>query len=96
MSIEEETSKRFQALLESGALVRSGGTDEEPEYNFDLEVLQEKDPELYQLYMDELDAMLLHLSSEGYLDLDFSEKDIKVSLTDKGEELAEEMIRMGF
>lgn len=95
MNIEEETSKRWDRLIESGALVKTGGTDEEPEYHFDLDRLQEVDPEFYQIYMDDLDNMLLNMHTQGLIDLHFEGEEIQASLTDKGENLAEAIRNLG-
>jgi len=90
MDIQAEVDRRWEELLAVGAFV-PGETDEngEIEYMMVPEVLKHHDPELWQSLMDELDAELLSLHSQGLIDIDFTQPDPVISLTDVGERVAQ-------
>ncbi len=70
-------------------LLVSGTTDDgEFEYTFNTERLKEVDEDLYRQHMDEVDTALLSLHTKGIIDLDFSEQEVVVSLTERGREWA--------
>ncbi len=96
MNLEEETGRRWTRLIETEAIVLTGGTLEEPEYHFNLEILEQVDPELYQMYLDDLDELLLSLASKGFLDIEMSGDEVTVSLTEKGNEIATALNELGF
>lgn len=90
MSFSDEFEARFDELVEAEVL-QVHDIDEEGnvEYVPDLDRLQAYDPDLYHLYMDDVDGAILSLFSKGLVDIDFTQEEISVSLTEKGQKWAE-------
>lgn len=90
MDVNDQIKEKWDYLLRQGVLLVSGVSDDgEFEYNFDIERLKEVDPDLYHQHMDEVDSTLMSLFVKGIVNLDFTEEEVSVSLTDKGREWAE-------
>lgn len=81
---------RWDEMLLAGVL-RVRGTDDDGnfEYELDLETLKEYDNELYHEHLNEVDESLLNLQSKGLVNLDFTQDDVGVTLTEKGRAWAE-------
>lgn len=78
-------------LVDAGALVPHGMDGDEPTYRFVPEILQVVSPELYKIYMEELDQSLLKLYEEGLVEVDYDENLVpRFSLTDEGYEYIKE------
>jgi hypothetical protein len=89
MEVNEQIKERWEELLRKGVLLVSGvDEDGDFEFNFDIEKLKEVDPDLYHQHMDEVDSALMNLFVKGIVDLDFSEEEVSVSLTERGREWA--------
>lgn len=85
MDVNDQIKERWEELLRKGVLLIAGCTDDgEFEYQFDIDKLKEVDVDLYHQHMDEVDQALMNLFVKGIVDLDFSEDEVSVSLTDKG------------
>lgn len=89
MDVNEQIKERWEELLRKGVLLVAGVTDDgEFEYTFDIERLQEVDKDLYHQHLDEVDTALMNLFVKGIVNLDFSEEEVVVSLTEKGQQWA--------
>jgi Tfp pilus assembly ATPase PilU len=76
----------LEYLLENNA-VTLFGLDEyaEPTYRFNLPVLKEIMPDMYNVLMEELDQDLLHLYQMGLVDIDYNENlEAKFAVSEKG------------
>lgn len=72
---EEEVSKMINYLMEKGAVEIYGMTDfGEITYKFNLKVVEEVLPELYNMIMSEVDNDLLELYELGYVDISYDEE----------------------
>jgi hypothetical protein len=90
MDVNDQIKERWDELLRKGVLLVSGVDDEGNfEFNFDIDKLQREDPDLYRQHMDEVDSALMNLFVRGIVDLDFSEDEVTVSLTEKGQQWAD-------
>lgn len=90
MSVDDEITRQWQELLDSGAAYLDG-VDEEGNfvYALDTDRLREVNPELYHAHMDEVDDAILGLVDKGLVELDFDNPDVGVVLTEKGRQWAE-------
>lgn len=85
MDVNDQIKERWNELLRKGVLLVSGATDDgEFEYTFDIDRLKEVDADLYHQHMDEVDTALMNLFVKGIVNLDFTEEEVVVSMTDKG------------
>ena len=76
----------MEYLLENNA-VTLFGVDEygEPTYRFNLPVLKEIMPDMYDVLMEELDQDLLHLYQLGLVDIDYNENlEATFAISEKG------------
>jgi len=90
MDVNDQIRERWNELLRKGVLLVSGTSEEgDFEYTFDIERLKQVDEDLYRQHMDEVDSSLLNLFVKGIVDLNFTEEEVIVSLTDKGKKWAE-------
>ena len=70
----EEHRKIMEHLLEEGAAILDGiDEDGEPVYKFDLDILEEVMPDLYQVIMDDMDSQLIDLYQKGLIEVDYDE-----------------------
>jgi hypothetical protein len=82
----------MQDLLACGGAYDTGefSEDGEPIYKFNMTILKELRPELYEVFMEELDADLLHLYELGLVDIDYNENlEATFSVSEKGREYME-------
>jgi len=90
MDVNEQIRERWNELLRKGVLLVSGTTEDgEFEYTFDIDRLKQVDEDLYRQHMDEVDSSLLNLFVKGIVDLNFTEEEVTVSLTNRGKKWAE-------
>ena len=78
-------------LVDAGALVPHGMDGDEPTYRFVPEILKIVSPELYEIYIDELDQTLMALYEDGIVDVEYDENlNAGFRLTDKGQDYIKE------
>ena len=72
---DKEFDDYFQDLIEIGAVVDTGELDlmGTPIYKFDLKILQEVRPDMYEIMIDELDKDLVELYRKGLIDIDYND-----------------------
>jgi hypothetical protein len=82
-------------LVEEGAAVFDGiDEDGEPIYKFDLDILEEISPELYQVMMDDMDKVLIDLYQKGLIEISYDEElNAQMSVSPEGREA---LIKAGF
>lgn len=80
----EEHRGLMEYLLEEGAAILDGlDEDGQPVYKFDMEILEEVMPELYQVLTDDMDAILLDLFQKDLIEVSYDENlnaNMKMSL----------------
>jgi hypothetical protein len=82
----------MEDLLDCGGAYDTGEftEDGEPIYKFNMDILRELRPELYEVFMEELDADLLHLYELGLVDIDYNENlEATFSVSEKGRQYME-------
>jgi len=92
---DEEHREIMERLVEEGAAIFDG-VDEDggPIYKFDLDVLEEVSPELYQVMMDDMDEILLDLYKKGLIEISYDEElNAQMSISPEGREA---LIEAGF
>jgi hypothetical protein len=72
---DPEFDNYFEELIELGAVIDTGALDLQgnPIYKFDLKVLQEVRPDMYEVMIDELDKDLIELYRKGLIDIDYDD-----------------------
>jgi hypothetical protein len=92
---DEEHRKIMEHLVEEGAAIFDGiDEDGEPIYKFDLDVLEEVSPELYQVMMDDMDEILLDLYKKGLIEISYDEElNAQMSISPEGREA---LVQAGF
>lgn len=88
----DEIDAMIAQLVDDGALIVDGMYMDEFTYRFDMKILKEKHPDVYDLIMKDVDETLLELLNYGYVSVEYDEKlEAKFSLTEKGFMAAEEI-----
>ena len=78
---DEEHRQIMDYLVEEGAAIFDGiDEDGEPIYKFDMNVLEEISPELYQAMMDDMDKVLIELYQKGLIEISYDE-DLNASMS---------------
>lgn len=91
--VNDEIERRWDELLMEGIIVpECEGFRGEISYTFDLELLKEEEPELYQAHLDEVDSDMIDLYNQGIVSIDLSHKEPVYDLTAKGRKYAEDII----
>lgn len=92
----EEIDDLIAELVEVGALVPNGMLGEEFTYNINPEIMKAYYPELYDIYMQELDDTLVELVKRDLLAVEYDE-DLKphFTLTQEGQQVADQLM-IGF
>lgn len=65
----------IQELIELGAAYDTGKVTEDGEaiYKFNMDILQEFRPEIYEIFVEEIDRDLLNLYEIGLIDVEYNE-----------------------
>ena len=92
---DEEHREIMEYLISEGAAEFDGvDEDGEPIYKFDMEMLEEVMPDLYQVMQDDMDNTLVELFNRGLLDVSYDENlNAMISLS---EEAKASLIKEGF
>ena len=92
----EEINDLIAELVEVGALVPKGMFGEEFTYTINPEIMKAYYPELYDLYMQEVDDTLVELVKRDLLSVEYDET-LKphFKLTEAGEKVADQLM-IGF
>jgi hypothetical protein len=70
-----EHRELMEYLIEEGAAVIDGiDEDGEPVFKFDMEVLEEVMPELYQVLTDDMDQILVDLYQKDLIEISYDEE----------------------
>jgi hypothetical protein len=85
----DDDQKMIGWLEEQGALVWDGVAENgEPMFKFNLDILKEVLPPLYQILMEDIDKDLMALYQEGLVELEYNENlEAMFKVTDKGQEV---------
>lgn len=89
---EEDFNELMKYLEEVGAVVRMSESEDSdnPLYKFNLDILREHVPDMYDLLMEELDNELLELYKKGLVDIEYDENlNAQFSISEKGKIFAE-------
>jgi hypothetical protein len=91
----EEHREIMEYLVEEGAAMLDGiDEDGEPVYKFDLDILEEVMPDLYQVIMDDMDSQLIDLYQKGLIEVDYDENlNARMTVSQEGKQA---MIEAGF
>jgi len=87
MMEDPEFETFMQELLDCGAAYATDEIDESGQviYKFNMNILKEVKPHLHEIFMEELDADLLHLYELGLVDIDYNENlDATFAISEKG------------
>ena len=88
----DEIDALIAELVDAGALLVDGMLLDEFTYRFDMKILKEKYPDIYDIVMEDVDETMLQLLNCGYISVEYNESlDATFSLTDKGLQAAEEI-----
>ena len=79
-------------LVEEGAAILDGiDEDGEPIYKFDMDVLEEVLPELHQVFMDDMDKVLIELYEKGLIEVSYDENlNAEMSVSPEGKQALED------
>jgi hypothetical protein len=92
---DPEFEEFMQELLYCGAAYATGEITDDGDivYKFNMDILKEVRPELYEVFMEELDADLLHLYELGLVDIDYNENlEATFRISEKGRQYMEDGI----
>lgn len=82
---EEEMGELMAQLEDQGAVYQEVESSGEIVYRFNMDVLKDVFPAMYEMIMEQLDEELLHLYQLGLVDVDYDEQlHAKFSLSKKG------------
>lgn len=88
----DEIDAIIAELVDAGALMVDGMYLEDFTYRFDMTILKEKFPDIYDLIMADIDETVLELMNYGYVSVEYDENlQAHMSLTEKGYRAAEEL-----
>jgi len=91
----EEHKELMEYLVSEGAAIIDG-MDEDGElvYRFDMEVLDEVMPELYQVLVNDMDQVLIDLYKKGLIEVSYDEElNAQMSISEEGKKI---LIENGF
>lgn len=90
---EREIQEMIGMLVESGAMVLNGvDKNGEVVYNMVPEVLKEVLPELYDVFMEEINSDLISLVEQGLVNVDYDENlNPMFSVSEEGEKVIKEL-----
>jgi Tfp pilus assembly ATPase PilU len=91
----EEHRELMEYLVSEGAAIIDG-MDEDGElvYRFDMEVLDEVMPELYQVLVNDMDQVLIDLYKKGLIEVSYDEElNAQMSISEEGKKI---LIENGF
>ena len=72
---DEEHLQIMEYLVSEGAAILEGlDEDGEPVYKFDMDILEEVMPDLYQVMIDDLDQELIELYKNGLIEISYDEE----------------------
>ena len=81
----DEIDVLIAELVDAGALLVDGMLLDEFTYRFDMKILKEKYPDIYDIVMEDIDDTMLELLDRGYVSLEYDENlEAHFSLTEKG------------
>jgi len=88
----EEHREVMERLIEEGAAILDGiDEDGEPIYKFDMDVLEEVLPELHQVFMDDMDQVLIDLYKKGLIEISYDEDlNAEMSVSQEGKQALED------
>jgi len=88
----EEHREVMERLIEEGAAILDGiDEDGEPIYKFDMDVLEEVLPELHQVFMDDMDQVLIDLYKKGLIEISYDEDlNAEMSVSSEGKQALED------
>ena len=83
----DEIDALIAELVDAGALLVDGMLLDEFTYKFDMKILKEKYPDIYDIVMEDIDDTMLELLDREYVSLEYDENlEAHFSLTEKGYE----------
>ena len=89
----EEIDRMIDELVEVGALVPRGMFMDDITYTVVPEILKVYSPELYDMYMEELDETLIELVKRDLVSVEYDEQlTPRFSLTEAGKKVANDLI----
>jgi len=88
----EEHREVMERLVEEGAAILDGiDEDGEPIYRFDMDILEEVLPELHQVFMDDMDQVLIDLYKRGLIEISYDENlNAEMSVSPEGKQALED------
>jgi hypothetical protein len=88
---EEEFDEYMSWLIDIGAAkIHDYAENGQPMYKFDLDLLQTVAPEMYSVFLQELDEELMDLYQAGLVDIEYDENlTARFSISEKGKIFAE-------
>jgi hypothetical protein len=92
MNEKDEIDDLIDDLVSLGALIKSG-VDEygDPVYNINSERMKEVYPSFYDLFMEEVDEVMISLIEKGLVDVEYDEQlNAYFSITPEGKKVLEE------
>ena len=89
----DNVDKLIAELIDAGALEPEGMLGDEFTYRFDMKILKDQFPEIYDVLIEEMDEELLQLFEEGIMNIEYDENlEVMFSLTEKGRAYAESLM----
>jgi len=91
-SSNEEHREVMDRLVEEGAAILDGIDEHgEPIYKFDMDILEEVLPELHQVFMDDMDKVLIGLYERGLIEVSYDENlNAEMSVSAEGKQALED------
>jgi len=81
----DEIDALIAELVDAGALLVDGMILDEFTYRFDMKILKEKYPDIYDIIMEDIDDTMLELLDREYISVEYDENlEAHFSLTEKG------------
>jgi len=81
----DEIDALIAELVDAGALLIDGMLLDEFTYRFDMKILKEKYPDVYDIIMEDIDDTMLELLDREYISVEYDENlEAHFSLTEKG------------
>jgi hypothetical protein len=81
----DEIDALIAELVDAGALLIDGMLLDEFTYRFDMKILKEKYPDIYDIIMEDIDDTMLELLDREYISVEYDENlEARFSLTEKG------------
>jgi len=81
----DEIDALIAEMVDAGALLVDGMLLDEFTYRFDMKILKEKYPDVYDIIMEDIDDTMLELLDREYISVEYDENlEAHFSLTEKG------------